>query len=97
MTSLTYNQTILKRDAEHNVIQNSYGEMAFRGDYTGSNLIYKGLARPGAVEGADVWQIALLGYSGSNLISITWPQAPNGAASSEFIFNWTGRAGYTYS
>lgn len=94
----TFNQTILKRDADGNVIQNSYNEMTFRGQYTGTNLIYKGLARPGADESANVWQLALLAYDGSNnLVSIKWPQGTNSAASSEFNFNWTGRAGYTYS
>ncbi len=95
----TYNQTILKRDADGNVIQSSYnGDMTFRGAYTGTNLIYKGYARPGASEDANVWQICLLAYDGSsNLLSIKWPQGSNSAASSEFNFNWTGRAGYTYS
>lgn len=94
----TYNQTILKRDADGNTIQNSYGEMAFRAAYTGTNLIYRGLARPGAIEGSLVWQISKLAYDGSNnLLSITWPQGSNSAASSEFIFSWTDRATYTYS
>lgn len=95
----TYNQTILKRDAEKNLIQGSYqADMTFRGDYTGTNLIYKAYARPGADEGANVWQVAKLAYDGSNnLLSVKWPQDANGHASSEFVFNWTGRAGYTYS
>jgi len=97
--AITYNQQILMHDANGNLIQDSFFEcMTFRGAYTGTNLIYKGFARPGADEGDDVWQIALLEYDVSdNILSIKWPQGSNGAASSQFIFNWTGRAGYTYS
>jgi hypothetical protein len=95
----TYNQTILKEDAKGNVIQDSYFEdMTFRGEYTGTNLIYKGYARPGAAEGSLVWQIAKLAYDGSsNILSVKWPQNTYGAASSEFIFSWTDRATYTFS
>lgn len=86
-------------DANGNLIQESfYSTMTFRGAYTGTNLIYKAYARAGADEGDDVWQIALLEYDGSNnILSIKWPQDSNGNASSQFIFNYTGRAGYTYS
>ncbi len=91
------NQTILKRDAQGNVIQESYtGDMAFRGEYTGANLIYKGFARPGALTSADVWQIARLTYSGANLTAIEWPENSLGAPSSEFNFQWDDRATYTY-
>lgn len=96
----TYNQTILKKDANGNVIQDSYySDMAFRGDADGgANLIYKGFARPGASESADVWQIAKMAYdANNNITSITWPQGSNSAASSEFIFAWSDRASYTYS
>lgn len=93
-----YHQTILKHDAQGNLIQDSYvGDMTFRGEYTGDNLIYKGYSRPGADEGDAVWQLALIAYSGSNITSIKWPQASNGSASSEFNFSWTDRATYTYS
>lgn len=93
------NQTILKRDAQGNVIQDSYtGDMAFLGDYTGTNLIYKGFARPGADPADAVWQIAFLTYDGDdNLLSIQWPQNALGHASSEFNFAWDDRASYTYS
>lgn len=95
----TYHQTILKHDANGNLIQDSYtGDMTFRGEYTGTNLIYKGFARPGALEGSLVWQICKLAYDGSNNVtSIKWPQGSNSAASSEFVFSWTDRASYTYS
>lgn len=93
-----FNQPNLKRDAQNNVLQGSYSDVTFRGEYTGTNLIYRGFARPGAAEGDNVWQIAKLAYDGSNNItSIKWPQASNNSASSEWNFNWTGRAGYTYS
>lgn len=96
--NLNMNLPILKRDANYNVIQASYNEMAFQGDYTGSNLIYKGSARPGASTAAAVWQISLQTYDGSNnLLSVTWPEAANGAASSEFNFIWANRASYVYS
>lgn len=93
----TYNQPTLKHDAQGNLVQQSGVDSTFRGEYSSSNLIYKGLARPGALEGSLVWQIAQLAYSGTNLISIKWPQGSNGAASSEYIFSWTARATYTYS
>lgn len=98
--SYNVNQTILKRDAQQNVIQETfYADMAFRGEYDGDGfLIYKGYARPGAAEGAAVWQIAFLENDASgNVTSITWPEADNGAASSEYNFSWTDRATYTYS
>lgn len=92
------NNPYLKRDANNNVIQSSSGDLAFRGEYTGNNLIYKGLARPGASESATVWQIAKLAYDvNDNLLSVTWPQDGNGHATSEYQFSWTNRATYTYS
>jgi hypothetical protein len=70
----------------------------FRGDYTGTNLIYKGLARPGSVTSDELWQIAKLAYDGSgNLLSILWPQIEPGVVSTDFIFEWDDRASYTYS
>lgn len=95
----SYNQTILKQDAQGNVIQDSYFEdMTFRGEYTGTNLIYKGYARTGSSEAGLVWQIAKLEYDGSsNILSVKWPQDSSAHASSEFVFSWTARASYTYS
>jgi hypothetical protein len=94
----TYHQPILKRDAQANLIQESYiSDMAFQGQYTGTNLIYRGYGRPGSDAADSVWQICKLTYDGSNNItSITWPEATNGSASSEFIFVWNDRATYTY-
>lgn len=97
---MSFNQPILKRDAQHNACQESYiADMTFRGEYDGSNnLIYKAYGRPGAVDSNPVWQIAKLTYDGNNNVtSITWPQGSNGAASSEFNFVWNDRASYTYS
>lgn len=92
------NRPMARKDAQSNVIPASFGDMAFRGSYSGTNLQYKGLGRPGSSESDAVWQIALLAYDGSNNItSITWPQDADGNASSEYAFSWTDRATYTYS
>ena len=98
--SQNVNQTILKRDANGNVLQETfYADMAFRGEYDGDGFMtYKGYARPGSAEGDLVWQIALLDSDADgNVTSITWPEAANGSASSEYIFSWTDRATYTFS
>jgi hypothetical protein len=87
-----------KIDGFGNPISESYvGDMKFRGEYSGSNLIYKGYAKPGADESDEVWQIAEITYSGSNITEINWPQNALGKASSNFEFSWTDRATYTYS
>src|ERR1041385_5757154 len=85
------------------VIPDSMLDESFRGEYSGTNLIYKGFARPGAGEAALVWQIAKLEYDGSgNVLSIKWPQKliggqSIGTASNDYEFSWTDRASYTYS
>lgn len=92
------NGPCMRKDAQLNTIQLGTSEMTFRGEYTGTNLIYRAFARPGAAEGDNVWQIAKLAYDGSNnLLSVKWPQDSNGIATPTYEFNWTGRAGYTYS
>jgi hypothetical protein len=64
------------QDTNSNVDQNTFSDEAFRGQYTGTNLIYKGFARPGADTADEVWQIAFLTYDGSNnVLSIQWPRA----------------------
>jgi hypothetical protein len=85
-------------DAQLRLNQDSYLYLAFQGDYLlGTNLIYKGFARPGASIDAPVWQIAFITYDASNNItSIQWPLTPAGVASNDFIFTWSARAGYTY-
>jgi hypothetical protein len=70
--------------------------MKFRGEYSASNLIYKGYARPGTATSAAGWQIAKITYSGSNVTQIDWPES-GGIPSSEFNFVWDDRASYTYS
>lgn len=87
----------LKRDNYDNVIQQSYGEKSFRGDYDGEDLIYVGFAIPGSNESARVWQIKQLNYDSNNLVSILWPQAPDGKASTDYAFAWANRATYTYA
>lgn len=92
------NRPLAYLDANGRVLPDSALSLAFRGQYTGSNLIYKGFARPGSAEGSLVWQIALLAYDGSgNVLSVTWPQNANGKASNDYQFSWTSRATYTYS
>lgn len=92
------NRPLGRLDANGNLIPDSFDDTAFQGEYSGTNLVYKGRARPGASTGAAVWQIAKLTYDGSNnLLSITWPQDSNGKASNDYQFIWTSRASYTYS
>ncbi len=92
-TQSTVNQPILKRDAQGNVIQESYiGDMKFRGEYTAGQIIYKGLSRPGNATSVAKWQIAKLTYSGTDITQIDWA-----SGSSEFAFIWDNRASYTYS
>lgn len=92
------NRPVGKIDAQGRVIPGSFDDQSFRGDYTGTNLIYKGFARPGSAEGSTVWQIAKMAYDGSNnLTSIKWPQDANAHPSNDYQFSWTDRATYTYA
>jgi len=85
-------------DANFRDINLSETYTAFRGQYTGTNLIYAGFARPGAAEGDLVWQIRKMTYDGSNnLTKVEWPVLTSGSASSDFEFSWTDRASYVYS
>jgi len=90
------NRPILSRDSQDNVVQNSALESAFQAEYSGANLIYAGSARPGVPTSVAKWQIKKLTYSGSNVISVTWPANASGVASSNFEFVWDDRATYTY-
>jgi len=84
-------------DSQGRIIPDSFLDQTFRGDYTGTNLIYKGSARAGAEEGSLSWQIAKLEYDASNnLLSVKWPQNTHGNVSTQYIFSWTARAAYTY-
>lgn len=79
------------------LIPDSFRDRAYRGDLNGgANLVYIGFARPGSAEGSLVWQIMFITYDGSTPVSITWPIAPDGAASNDYQFSWTARASYTY-
>jgi hypothetical protein len=92
------NIPLLKQSKDNIWLQQSYVELAFRGEYSGTNLIYVGKARPGSAEGELVWQISFLTYDGSgNLLSVEWPiNSADNRPSSEFLFSWTDRASYTY-
>jgi len=92
------NRPMGRLDAQGRVIPDSFDDLAFQGQYSGTNLIYKGFARPGASTTTPVWQIAFMTYDGSgNLLTITWPQDVNGHASNDYQFQWSLRATYTYS
>ena len=91
-------QPTLKKDPNSQTIQESYlAELKFRGEYSAGNLIYKGYARPGAATSDDVWQIAKLTYSGSDLTQVDWAQDSNGIASADYKFIWDNRATYNFS
>jgi YD repeat-containing protein len=92
------NRPVGRHSAQGDLIQEFFIEEAFRGEYSGTNLIYAGFARPGAGEGDNVWQISKIAYDGSsNPISITWPQSDRGAISNDYEFSWTDRATYVYA
>ena len=61
-------------DTDYNNNPEFFSDEAFQGEYTGTNLIYKGFARPGGDLSLPVWQIAFLTYDVSNnVLSIQWP------------------------
>ncbi len=87
----------LKRDNYFNIVQDTYGDKSFRGVYDGNdNLLYAAFALPGSDPAVPCWQIKQLNYSGTNLVSILWPEI-NGKASTDYSFAWDDRASYTYS
>lgn len=64
-------QVPIRRDQFFNLIQDTYGEKAFRGEYDGDdNLIYAGVALPGSDDAERVWQIKRLTYVSTNLTVI---------------------------
>lgn len=92
------NRPFGRLDAQGRVIPDSFSDLSFRGEYSGTNLIYKAFSRTGASTAAAVWQIAFLSYDGSNnLLSIKWPQDANGHPSNDYEFAWDSRAAYTYA
>lgn len=87
----------LSRDNFGNALQQTYDEKEFRGEYDGSNnLIYAGFAIPGTAEGTRAWQIKKLAYTGTNLVSVKWPELSS-MPTTDYSFSWTDRATYTYS
>lgn len=88
----------LRQDTSLQFVQSTYNdERTFRGDYTGTDLIYRGYAVVGADTSVAVWQIAKLAYDGShNVLSIKWPVNSSGATSSDYGFIWDNRAALTY-
>jgi len=89
-------QVPLQRDQYHNLIQDTYGEKAYRGEYSVNNLIYAAFALPGSDEDDRVWQLKKLTYSGTNLVQVDWPEL-DGKADTSYSFSWTDRATYTFS
>lgn len=94
-------------DTDYRIDQNTFSDEEFRGQYTGTNLIYKGFARPGSATSEPVWQIAFLTYDGSgNVLSVQWPlqktdpftigSANLSTASNDYEFIWDDRTSYTY-
>lgn len=96
---MSQNRPTVSYDANFVPTQEAAIDESFRGDYlAGTNLIYKGMARPGGTETDFVWQIAKLAYDGNNnLLSIKWAQNANGVAANDYIFQWSNRTAYTYS
>lgn len=92
------NRPLGKQDSNHIIIPDSFNDESFLGDYVGgTNLIYKGFARPGASSAAAVWQISKQTYDGNdNITAIQWPQDLNGNASNDYEFIWDNRASLTY-
>lgn len=101
------NRPFGRQDTDYHVNPEFYSDEAFRGQYTGTNLIYKGFARPGSDEGQPVWQIAFLTYDGAdNVLTVKWPlrkvdpfnasSANTNAPSNDYEFSWTDRTSYTY-
>ncbi len=105
--SASFNRPLGLQDSNFFIDQNTFADEEFRGEYTGTNLIYKGFARPGSPTDEPVWQIAFLTYDGmSNVLTIQWPlrkvdrfdsmSADTNAASNDYEFIWDDRANYTY-
>lgn len=67
-------------------------KMKKRIEYSGSNAIYIGTARPGTATSSDKWVIQKITYDGSN--NVTQVDFANSSAEPQFI--WDDRASYTY-
>lgn len=88
---------LMQLDAQGRVLPESNIDITFRCEYAAGQIIYRGQARPGAAEADPVWQIIQLNYIGTNVVSKLYPENPLGVASSDYEFQWSARAGYTYS
>lgn len=81
---------------QRRVVLHGGGVYSVKADYDGStpaNLIYLGLAIPGSLTSAPVWQIRHLIYDGSsNLLSLLYA---NGAT--DFNSVWDNRVSLSYS
>jgi len=98
MADFIGNRPFGQLDAQGRVIPASFTAQSFRGDSTGTNLIYEGYARPGSATSAAVWQIRKHAYDGSNnRTSTLWPQNTAGLANTDYQFIWDNRASLTYS
>lgn len=85
-----------QNDRREFIVQDS--EVALQIEYDGNNNpIYIGRAKVGTATSEVKWQISLLTYTGTNLVSITWPQNSDGNPSSEYEFEYDERASYTYA
>jgi len=85
-------------DANNREIHDSDSWTTFRGDYTGTNLIYAGFARVGASTADPVWQLRKMTYDGSNnLTDITYPENASGNPTFDFEYIWDNRAALTFS
>lgn len=90
-------QVPIHRDQNYNLVQDTYGEKSFRGEYDGDdNLIYAAFAVAGSATSERVWQLKKLTYTSTNLTSVQWPEL-DGKSSTAYSFAWDDRASYTYS
>lgn len=89
------NRPLLKLDANKNVMQWSYMDMAKRTESANGKVIYFATARPGSTEDEAVWRIEKYDWDGDNLKS-KWPKDPNGLVSSQYEFAWSKRSELTF-
>lgn len=75
-------------------------EKTMQQDYSGTNMIYAGIADIGSATSSAVWQIKKMSYDGSNnLTSVTWAYTTNANGIKEALSNqiWDNRAALTYA
>jgi YD repeat-containing protein len=93
------NRPVAPLDSYDRPVMPMWWDTSYLGDNGGgATLIYIGKARPGSAQTASVWQIRKLTYDANgNIIQIAWPKNAQGNPSNDFEFQWSARAGYTYS